>query len=57
MNQVKALSVLDGRYQRYTKDFGEVFSEFGLIKHRVIVEVQWLKFLLIELKLPICMFL
>ena len=51
MNQIKAVSVLDGRYYRYTRDFEDIFSEYGLIKHRVFVEAQWLKFILEELKL------
>lgn len=48
---IKSLSVLDGRYGRITEPLCEIFSEYGLIKHRVAVEIEWLKFILTELKL------
>ncbi len=51
MDEIRALSVLDGRYCRLTDDLRDIFSEFGLIKHRVFVEVQWLIFLVKELKI------
>jgi adenylosuccinate lyase len=54
MNTVKALSVLDGRYEKATGALRETFSEYGLIKFRVFVEVQWLKFLIQELGLAGC---
>ncbi len=46
---IKALSVLDGRYRGLTAEIGELFSEFGLIQHRVHVEIEWLKFILTDL--------
>ena len=49
MDSITAISVFDGRYRRYTKELNEIFSEYGLIKHRVFVEIQWLKFLFEEL--------
>ncbi len=51
MEPLQAISVIDGRYLRYTKELTDLFSEYGLIRHRVHVEVQWLKFLFSELKL------
>ncbi|MCP4115948.1 MAG: adenylosuccinate lyase [Desulfobacteraceae bacterium] len=51
MESIKALSVLDGRYNRLTEELGGLFSEFGLIRHRVHVEIEWLKFILKDLKL------
>ena len=48
---IDSLTALDGRYARLTKEFAQIFSEFGLIKHRVIVEIEWLKFILTDLKL------
>lgn len=48
---IDALTALDGRYARLTKEFVEVFSEYGLIKYRVFVEIEWLKFILNDLKL------
>jgi adenylosuccinate lyase len=38
-----AISPVDGRYFDKTKPLGEIFSEFGLIKYRVLVEIEWLK--------------
>ncbi len=38
---LKAISPVDGRYARLTKDLQIYFSEFGLIKYRVFVEIQY----------------
>lgn len=38
-----ALSPLDGRYREKVAALSEYFSEFGLIRYRVRVEVEWLK--------------
>jgi len=51
MSSLKAISPLDGRYSRLTKDLADIFSEYGLIKHRVLVEIEWLKFIIQDLKL------
>lgn len=51
MDKIKAISVLDGRYSGLTEELGDIFSEFGLIKSRVFVETQWLKFLVKELEI------
>ncbi|MFO7883369.1 MAG: lyase family protein, partial [Desulfobacteraceae bacterium] len=48
---IKALSVLDGRYAKQTDDLCGIFSEYGLIRHRVEVEIEWFKFILSDLKL------
>ncbi len=48
---ITALTALDGRYNRLTKELCDLFSEYGLIKHRVFVEIEWLKFILFDLKL------
>ncbi len=40
-----ALSPLDGRYANKVGDLRPVFSEFGLIRARVLVEVRWLQML------------
>lgn len=37
-----ALSPLDGRYHQHTDMLRPIFSEFGLIKYRLIVELKWL---------------
>ncbi len=51
MTQVAAITPLDGRYARLTGELAEIFSEFGLIRHRVKVEVEWLKFIINDLAL------
>ena len=41
LNELTAVSPIDGRYGSKTSAFRELFSEFGLIKHRVLVEINW----------------
>lgn len=41
-----ALGPLDGRYAQVGKKLSPYFSEYALVKNRVKVEVNWLKFLL-----------
>jgi adenylosuccinate lyase len=43
LSTLTALSPLDGRYQQQAGDLRPYFSEFALIRHRVKVEVEWLK--------------
>ena len=43
LNELTAISPTDGRYGSKTADLRPIFSEFGLIKHRVLVEVRWLQ--------------
>lgn len=38
-----ALSPVDGRYASKTSALRPYFSEFGLIKHRVLLEIRWLQ--------------
>jgi adenylosuccinate lyase len=42
LNPLTALSPLDGRYQTKTAELRPLFSEYGLIRHRVLVEIHWL---------------
>ncbi len=51
METVNAIGPMDGRYARLTEELADIFSESGLIYHRVYVEIQWLKFILHDLKL------
>ncbi|MGM0516672.1 MAG: adenylosuccinate lyase [Pseudomonadota bacterium] len=46
-----AISPLDGRYARHTRALTECFSEYALIKYRVLVEVEWFKALADEPKI------
>ena len=43
LSELTALSPVDGRYAGKTSDLRQYFSEYGLIKHRVLVEVRWLQ--------------
>jgi len=43
LNELTAISPADGRYAQKTSDLRPLFSEFGLIHHRVLVEVRWLQ--------------
>jgi adenylosuccinate lyase len=45
LSQLTALSPVDGRYAPKTEALRPIFSEFGLIRHRVLVEVRWLQVL------------
>ena len=45
LNALTAISPVDGRYGSKTTDLRQYFSEFGLIKYRVTVEVRWLQML------------
>ena len=38
-----AISPIDGRYADKTADLRPIFSEYGLIHYRVLVEVRWLQ--------------
>ena len=40
-SSLTAISPIDGRYQSKTEELQQYFSEFGLIKYRVIVEVEY----------------
>ena len=43
LQPITALSPLDGRYESKVSALREHFSEFGLIRNRVKVEIEWLK--------------
>jgi adenylosuccinate lyase len=43
LTALTAVSPIDGRYAARTAPLREVFSEYGLIKRRVLVEVRWLQ--------------
>ena len=40
-----AISPIDGRYRNQLAHLGEYFSEYALIKYRVIVEIEYFLFL------------
>jgi len=45
LSSLTAVSPIDGRYSSKTESLRNVFSEYGLIRYRVIVEVRWLQYL------------
>lgn len=51
LNPLTAISPVDGRYQRQTHVLSEYFSEYGLMKYRVMVEIEYF-IALCELPLP-----
>ena len=42
LNELTAVSPIDGRYAARTVELREVFSEYALIRERVRIEVRWL---------------
>ena len=48
LTALTALSPLDGRYHGKVNALREYFSEFGLIRYRVLIEIEWLKALSAE---------
>lgn len=51
INPIFALCPLDGRYAKSAEDLRPIFSEYGLMKARVRVELEWLKALAAEPKI------
>ncbi|MFT4644549.1 MAG: adenylosuccinate lyase [Planctomycetota bacterium] len=51
LNELTAISPIDGRYRNKVGDFSKFFSEFALIKYRVKVEIEYF-IALCELPLP-----
>jgi adenylosuccinate lyase len=43
LSALTALSPLDGRYREKVSRLSDYFSELGLIRYRILVEVEWLK--------------
>lgn len=52
LTRLKALSPADGRYADKVQPLRSIFSEFGLIRFRVLVEVRWLQWLADEPVVP-----
>lgn len=42
MNNLQSISPIDGRYAKQTEALSPIFSEMGLMRHRVIVEGEYL---------------
>lgn len=43
LESLSAVSPIDGRYADKCREFRDIFSEFGLVKRRVLVECAWLE--------------
>ena len=44
-DHLSSISPLDGRYANKTKELTNIFSEYGLIRFRVEIEIRWLQML------------
>ena len=51
LSTLSAISPVDGRYAEKTAELRDIFSEFGLIRHRVLVEIRWFQHLAAEARL------
>ena len=45
LTALTAISAVDGRYRKQVQQLDEYFSEYALMKYRVIVEIEYLLFL------------
>ena len=54
IDSLTAISPIDGRYANKCGELQEIFSEYGLIRRRVLVECVWLKALAAEPKIREC---
>ncbi len=52
LSSLTAVSSVDGRYAGRTADLRKYFSEYGLIRYRVIVEVRWFQALAASADIP-----
>ena len=52
LSALTAISPVDGRYASKTSALRPIFSEYGLIRYRVIVEIRWLQALAQEAGIP-----
>ncbi len=48
LSTLTAISPLDGRYGDKTAELKPIFSEFGLMRFRVLVEIRWLQTLAVQ---------
>jgi len=52
LSSLTAISSVDGRYAGRTAGLREIFSEYGLIRYRVIVEIRWFQALAASASFP-----
>lgn len=51
-SSLTAISPIDGRYAGKTAELRPVFSEYGMMRYRVLVEIEWLKTLSENTRIP-----
>ena len=51
LDQFTAISPLDGRYLSKLTELQPIFSEFGLMRYRLLVEIRWLQVLAKEISI------
>ena len=54
IDSLLAISPIDGRYSNKCSELQDIFSEFGLIKRRVLVECTWLEALCDDKRITEC---
>ena len=52
LTSLSAISPIDGRYAEKTVELRAVFSEYGLMRYRVIAEIRWLQALAAHADIP-----
>ena len=52
LTSLTAVSPVDGRYGSKCESLRPIFSEYGLIRHRVLVEIRWLQALAAHTGIP-----
>ena len=52
LNPLRALSPVDGRYADKVDELRDIFSEYGLIRYRVLIEIRWLQWMADEPCIP-----
>jgi adenylosuccinate lyase len=52
LSSLTAVSSVDGRYAGRTAGLRDIFSEYGLIRYRVIVEIRWFQALAASADIP-----
>ena len=45
LSKITAISPIDGRYRDKSEELADFFSEYALIRYRLIAEIEWFKFL------------
>ena len=45
LSKITAISPIDGRYRDKSEELADFFSEYALMRYRLIAEIEWLKFL------------